>query len=71
MVESAVNARRICPECGHPLWEDATAAERAAEPPRTCSPLRCAAWQIIGRATAPHPITGAQTMLRLVDSGDG
>jgi hypothetical protein len=59
--------RRICPECGHPMPEDATREERAADPPRICSPLRCGAWRVIGRATPPDPITGAQTMLRLVD----
>jgi len=60
--------RRICPRCGHPIWEDATEDERIAEPPRICSPLRCKAWTVIGRATPPHPITGARTMLRLVDT---
>lgn len=57
--------RRICPMCDKPIWEDATEAERMASPPHTCSPLRCTAWSVVGRATAPNPVTGARSMLRL------
>lgn len=60
---------RVCPECGHPLWEDATREERAAEPPRICSPLRCSAWRKVGVATGPHPMTGARTSLTVIDGG--
>lgn len=63
--------RRICPTCRQPPWEDATEAEREAKPPFFCSPLRCSAWKVVGKATAPHPITGAQTMLRLLPKLDG
>jgi len=59
--------RRVCPECGHPIWEDATEQEREATPPQICSPLRCSAWKIVGKATSPNPVTGARTMLRVVE----
>jgi hypothetical protein len=58
--------RRICPECEKPIWEDATEDERKQEPPFTCSPLRCSAWKLVGKATKPHPLTGNRTMLRVV-----
>jgi len=61
--------RRICPRCGEPIWEDATESERMADPPSICSPLRCAAWRVVGKATKPHPLTGVRTMLTLVDGG--
>lgn len=68
MSENAQHGRRVvCPECGHPCYEDATEDERMADPPRTCSPLRCAAWKVVGKATAPHPLTGARTILRVMD----
>ena len=60
------DTRVRCPVCGHPSLMEATAEERAADPPRMCSPLRCSAWKVVGKATAPHPITGARTMLRVV-----
>jgi hypothetical protein len=60
-----MSERRVCPACGLPIWEDATATERDTR--GFCSPRRCSAWKVIGRATPPHPITGARTILRLVD----
>lgn len=61
--------RKLCPECGNPGPEDATEAELLADPPRMCSPLRCSAWTIVGKATKPHPITGRQNMLRVIKGG--
>lgn len=58
--------RRICPRCEKPMYEDSTEAERIMDPPGFCSPLRCSAWTVIGKATKPNPITGARTMLRVV-----
>jgi hypothetical protein len=51
------------------MYEDATEAERLADPPRFCSPLRCGMWKVVGRATKPHPLTGARQMLRAIDGG--
>lgn len=61
-----MSERQICPRCEKPLYEGATEVERNADPPFTCSPLRCSAWRIVGKATTPHPITGARTMLSVV-----
>ena len=55
----------VCPACGYVSPFEATPEEREAG--HLCSPLRCSAWTVIGKATQPHPITGARTMLRLVD----
>lgn len=69
-VEAAMTGRCTCSACGKPPWEDATKEERTAEPPRFCSPLRCSAWRITGRATQPHPVSGYRRMLRLVEGGE-
>jgi hypothetical protein len=45
----AVIERRVCPMCNLPIWEDATGAERDADPPGFCSPLRCAAWTTVAK----------------------
>lgn len=59
--------RMLCPSCNKPAWEDATEAERMAEPPHTCSPLRCDQWRVVGKATKPHPLTGHRTILTVID----
>lgn len=57
--------RPLCPVCGYVDCFVATTEERDAG--HLCSPMRCSAWKVIGKATPPHPLTGARTMLRLVD----
>jgi len=61
--------RRICPYCSHPLWEDATDDERRMDPPHTCSPLRCDAWKVVGKATGRDAM-GHRRMLRVIE-GEG
>jgi hypothetical protein len=35
-----------------------------------CSPIRSPdCWKIVGKATAPHPLTGAQHMLTVIEGG--
>lgn len=60
---------RICPVCGDPLWEDATAEERRES--RFCSPSRCRAWRKVGKATARNPVTGHRRMLVVLKGGRG
>jgi hypothetical protein len=41
--------------------------DEEGQPQKFCNPLRSPdCWRITGKATAPHPITGARTMLTLI-----
>lgn len=64
--------KRVCPKCSRVYIEDATDADFDATPRNVCSPLSqppCPAWKVIGKATQPHPLTGARTMLTVVSDG--
>lgn len=52
-----------CPKCGLPM----DPYDEEGQPQKFCNPLRSPdCWRITGKATAPHPITGARTMLTLI-----
>lgn len=56
----------ICPRCGLPMEPD----DEHGEPQLFCNPMRSPdCWKTVGRATAPHPLTGAQHMLTVIEGG--